>query len=221
MNAFKLIVEKDIRLALTQGGSAMWVIMFYLLTVTLFPLAVGPDPEILSRIASGVIWVAVLLAVLLSLDRLFKPDFEDGTLELLALAPIRMELVVIAKVLAHWVTTGLPLSIMAPIMGVLLSMDPNGYPALVVAMMLGTAVLSLIGAIGAALTMGIRRGGFLLSLLVLPFFVPALIFGVMAVDSTISGTMARPNFMILLALFLVSTALAPLATSAALKINLE
>ena len=195
--------------------------MFYLLTVTLFPLAVGPDPEILSRIASGVIWVAVLLAVLLSLDRLFKPDFEDGTLELLALAPIRMELVVIAKVLAHWVTTGLPLSIMAPIMGVLLSMDPNGYPALVVAMMLGTAVLSLIGAIGAALTMGIRRGGFLLSLLVLPFFVPALIFGVMAVDSTISGTMARPNFMILLALFLVSTALAPLATSAALKINLE
>ncbi len=221
MNAFKLIVEKDIRLALTQGGSTMWVIMFYLLTITLFPLAVGPDPEILSRIASGVIWVAVLLAVLLSLDRLFKPDFEDGTLELLALAPIRMELVVIAKVLAHWVTTGLPLSIMAPIMGVLLSMDPNGYPALVVAMMLGTAVLSLIGAIGAALTLGIRRGGFLLSLLVLPFFVPALIFGVMAVDSTISGTMARPNFMILLALFLVSTALAPLATSAALKINLE
>jgi len=221
VNAFKLIVEKDIRLALTQGGSTMWVIMFYLLTITLFPLAVGPDPEILSRIASGVIWVAVLLAVLLSLDRLFKPDFEDGTLELLALAPIRMELVVIAKVLAHWVTTGLPLSIMAPIMGVLLSMDPNGYPALVVAMMLGTAVLSLIGAIGAALTLGIRRGGFLLSLLVLPFFVPALIFGVMAVDSTISGTMARPNFMILLALFLVSTALAPLATSAALKINLE
>lgn len=221
MNAFRAILMRDIRLALRHSGGMVWVLLFYLLTITLFPLAVGPELETLSRISSGVIWVAALLASLLSLDRLFQADHEDGSLELLALAPIPMELVVLAKALAHWLTTGLPLAVLAPVMGILLSMHPSGFPVLVLAMALGTPVLSLIGAIGAALTVGIRRGGVLLSLLVVPFYVPTLIFGVMAVDSAVGGLTPRPHLMLLSALLLGSAALAPWAAAAALRLNLE
>ena len=221
MNTFRAIVVRDIRLALRNSGGTMWVWLFYLFTITLFPLAVGPESEMLSQISGGVIWVAALLAALLSLDRLFQADHEDGSLELLALAPIPLELVVLAKVMAHWLTTGLPLAILAPLMGMLLSMHPSGFPVLVLALVIGTPVLSLIGAIGAALTVGVRRGGVLLSLLVVPFYVPTLIFGTLAVNSAIGELTSRPHLMLLTAVLLGSVALAPWAAAAALRLNLE
>ncbi|MDA0653986.1 MAG: heme exporter protein CcmB [Proteobacteria bacterium] len=221
MNTFAVIVARDVRLALRHGGGTMWALLFYLLTVTLFPLAVGPEPEMLARISGGVIWVAALLAALLSLDRLFQSDFEDGSLELLALSPAPLEVVVLAKSLAHWLTTGLPLAAFAPLMGLLLNLHPSAWGVLVLAMLLGTPVLSLIGAIGAALTLGARRGGMLLSLVVVPFFVPTLIFGVSAVDAAAGGLTPRPHLLLLAALLLGAAALAPWAAAAALRLNLE
>ncbi len=221
MHPFLAILKRDLKLSLRQNNGVIWVMLFYLLTITLFPLAVGPDPEVLSRISSGVIWVSALLAVLLSLDKLFQSDFEDGSLDILFLSPISLELVILSKSLAHWLTTGFPLSILSPIMGILLNMNPAGYGILVLSMLLGTLVLTLIGSIGAALTLGVRRGGFLLSLLVLPFFVPTLIFGVIAVDSAIDETTTISNLMLLFALLLGSLALAPWASSAALRLNIE
>ena len=221
MTGFTAIVRRDIRLALRHGSGTYWTLMFFLLTVTLFPLAVGPELAILGRIAAGVVWVTALLAAMLSLDRLFQADFEDGSLELLALAPVPLELTVLAKCTAHWITTGLPLAAAAPMMGLLLNMDPAGFPVLIAGMALGTPVLSLIGGIGAALTVGIRRGGVLLSLLVLPLYVPTLIFGVIAVDESVNGLGARPHLLLLAAMLLAAVALAPWASAAALRLNME
>ena len=221
MTGFTAIVRRDIRLALRHGSGTYWTLMFFLLTVTLFPLAVGPELAILGRIAAGVVWVTALLAAMLSLDRLFQADFEDGSLELLALAPVPLELTVLAKCTAHWITTGLPLAAAAPMMGLLLNMDPAGFPVLIAGMALGTPVLSLIGGIGAALTVGIRRGGVLLSLLVLPLYVPTLIFGVTAVDESVNGLGARPHLLLLTAMLLAAVALAPWASAAALRLNME
>ncbi|MBT5860888.1 MAG: heme exporter protein CcmB, partial [Alphaproteobacteria bacterium] len=158
MTGFMDLVRRDIRLAMRQGSGIYWTLMFFLLTITLFPLGVGPEQAILGRIATGVVWVAALLAAMLSLDRLFQADYEDGSLELLALAPVPMEIIVLAKCTAHWITTGLPLAIAAPFMGMMLNMDPAGFLILTGTMLLGTPVLSLIGGIGAALTVGVRRG---------------------------------------------------------------
>ena len=204
-----------------QGSGMYWTLMFFLLTITLFPLGVGPEQAILGRIAIGVVWVAALLAAMLSLDRLFQADYEDGSLELLALAPVPMEIVVLAKCTAHWITTGLPLAIAAPFMGMMLNMDPAGFLILTGTMLLGTPVLSLIGGIGAALTVGVRRGGVLLSLLVLPLYVPTLIFGVIAVDEGVNGLGAQPHIMLLIAMLLGAIALAPWASAAALRLNME
>jgi heme exporter protein B len=204
-----------------QGSGMYWTLMFFLLTITLFPLGVGPEQAILGRIAIGVVWVAALLAAMLSLDRLFQADYEDGSLELLALAPVPMEIVVLAKCTAHWITTGLPLAIAAPFMGMMLNMDPAGFLILTGTMLLGTPVLSLIGGIGAALTVGVRRGGVLLSLLVLPLYVPTLIFGVIAVDEGVNGLGAQPHIMLLTAMLLGAIALAPWASAAALRLNME
>ncbi len=218
---FLLIVRRDLRLSLRQGGDAAMVVGFFILTVILFPFGVGPEPEILGRIGSGIIWVTALLAALLSLDRLFQADYEDGSLEGLALAPLPLELVVLAKTLAHWLVTGLPLAIVAPFLGLLLNLHPAGYPALVAAMALGTPGLSLIGAIGAALTLGARRGGVLLSLLVLPLYIPVLILGAGAVEAAISGLGARPHLLLLAAISLAALPLAPLAAAAAVRQALE
>jgi heme exporter protein B len=215
------LVRRDIRLAMRQGSGMYWTLMFFLLTITLFPLGVGPEQAILGRIAIGVVWVAALLAAMLSLDRLFQADYEDGSLELLALAPVPMEIVVLAKCTAHWITTGLPLAIAAPFMGMMLNMDPAGFLILTGTMLLGTPVLSLIGGIGAALTVGVRRGGVLLSLLVLPLYVPTLIFGVIAVDEGVNGLGAQPHIMLLTAMLLGAIALAPWASAAALRLNME
>ncbi|MSP51012.1 MAG: heme exporter protein CcmB [Alphaproteobacteria bacterium] len=221
MNAFARIFARDASLAFRHGGGAGLAVAFFVLTVTLFPLGIGPETQILERVSAGVVWVAALLATLLSLDRLFQADYEDGSLDLLALAPLPLALVVLAKCAAHWLTTGLPLLIAAPVLALLLNMDAGGLGALVLAMLLGTPILSIFGAIGAALTVGVRRGGVLLTILVLPLYIPVLIFGVCAIEGAISGLGARPHLLVLGALLLGALALGPWAAAASLRLNLD
>jgi heme exporter protein B len=221
MTAFRRLVARDLRLAWRQGGDAAMVVAFFVLTVVLFPFGVGPEPELLQRIAPGIIWVTALLAALLSLERLFQTDYEDGSLEALALMPLPLEAQVLAKCLAHWLVTGLPLTLTAPLLALLLHLGPAGYPALMLGMVLGTPTLSLIGAIGAALTLGARRGGVLLSLLVLPLYIPVLVFGVAACEAAVAGLPARPHLLLLGALLLAALPLTPLAAAAALRQALE
>ncbi len=215
------VARRDAALALKQGGGAILAVMFFILVVTLFPLGVGPGPETLARISAGVVWVAAMLSALLSLDRLFQADLEDGSLDLLALAPLPLAMVVLAKCAAHWLTTGLPLIVVAPLLGLLLNMPGAGLAALVPAMLLGTPALSLFGAIGAALTVAVRRGGVLVPLLVLPLYIPVLIIGVGAVDAAVAGLAMRAHLALLAALSLGAAVLAPLAGAAALRLALE
>jgi heme exporter protein B len=221
MSAFFTLVGRDLRLAFRQGGDAAMVVAFFVLTVVLFPFGVGPEPELLQRIAAGVVWVTALLAALLSLERLFQADYEDGSLEALALLPLPLEAQVLAKCLAHWLVTGLPLIVVAPLLALLLRLDPAGYPALIAGMVLGTPILSLVGAIGAALSLGARRGGVLISLLVLPLYIPVLIFGVAAIEAEIAGFGARPDLLLLAALLVLAVGLVPFAAAAALRLALE
>lgn len=221
MSALLALVRRDVRLALRQGMDSLMVVMFFVLAVVLFPFGVGPEPNVLARIAAGTIWVAALLASMLSLERLFLNDHEDGSLELLSLSPVPLELVVVAKVAAHWLTTGLPLIVAAPLLAVLMNMNADGFLALIGALALGTPTLSLIGAIGAGLILGSRRGGVLLSLLVLPLFIPVLIFGVGAVDAALQGLSSAAPFLFLGGLLLAALALAPFAASAAVRQALE
>jgi heme exporter protein B len=215
------LILRDLRLALRQGMDAVMAVAFFVIAVALFPLGVGPEPNILARIAPGVIWVAALLAAMLSLDRLFQQDYEDGSLELLALAPAPLEAVVLAKVAAHWLTTGLPLLLAAPVLAVLMNMAAEGFTVLLIAMLLGTPSLSLIGAIGGALVLGARRGGVLIALLVLPFYIPVLIFAVSAVDAVLTGQSARPHLLLLGAILAAALPLAPLSAAAALRQAVE
>ena len=221
MTSFIQIVTRDVRLAFRQGGATMLVVVFFVLTVTLFPLGVGPESAVLRRIAPGVIWVAALLAAMLSLDRLFQVDFEDGSLDQLDLAPLPLELVAAAKCLAHWLSTGLPLLAISPLLGILLNLNGEAYGALLMAMAVGTPSLSLVGAIGAALTVGIRRGGVLLSLLVLPLYIPILIFGVGAIDAAVVGLGGSAHLFVLAAILAAALPLAPWAIAGALRLNLE
>jgi heme exporter protein B len=221
MRSFLSLVRRDVRLALRQGGDAAMVMGFFVLGTVLFPFGVGPEPQLLARIAAGVVWVMALLAALLSLDRLFAADFEDGSLEALALARLPLEAAVLAKCAAHWLVTGLPLVAVAPVLGALLALEPAGYATLVLAMALGTPTLSLVGAVGAALSLGARRGGVLLSLLVLPLYIPVLVFGVAAVEAALSGLPPRPHLLILAALGVAALPLAPVAAAAALRQALE
>lgn len=221
MTAFAAIVGRDVRLAFRRGGEAALTVMFFLIAVALFPLGIGPEPEILARIAPGVLWVAALLAATLSLDRLFRADHEDGSLDLMVLTPLPLELTVLAKALAHWLTTGLPLTVAAPFLALMLQLDVASWPVLIAAMALGTPTLSLVGAIGASLTLGARRGGVLASLIVLPLFVPVLIFGTSAIDAALSNLDAGPALLILGAFLLAALPLAPFATAAALRLALE
>lgn len=215
------MVGHELHLAQRQGMDSLTVVMFFVLAVVLFPFGVGPDPVILARIAAGVIWVAALLASMLSLERLFQTDFEDGGLELLVLTPMMPEAMVLAKVAAHWLTTGLPLIVAAPLLAVLLGMNGDGFVILIAALALGTPTLSLIGAVGAALILGSRRGGVLLSLLVLPLYIPVLIFGVGAVEGSMSGQAVQPHLLFLGALLLASAALCPWAAAKAIGQALE
>ncbi len=221
MNRFVEIVRRDLRLALRQGSDSIMVVTFFVLTVVLFPFGIGPEANILARVAPGVLWVTALLASMLSLDRLFQADYEDGSLELLVLTPAPLEVVVAAKVVAHWLTTGLPLLAAAPLLAVLLNLDGEGFGALLATMLIGTPILSLIGAIGAALVLGARRGGVLVSLLILPLYIPVLIFGVGAIDAAIQGLPMRAHLLILGGILAAALPLAPWATSAALRQALE
>jgi heme exporter protein B len=215
------IIRRDLRLALRQGSDSVMVVTFFVLTVILFPFGIGPEENILERVSPGVLWVTALLASMLSLDRLFQADYEDGSLELLALTPTPLEVLVVGKVAAHWLTTALPLMVAAPLLAVLLHMNGDGFASLLLTMLLGTPTLSLIGAMGAALVLGARRGGVLLSLLVLPLYVPVLIFGVGAIDASVQGLPDRAQLLILGAILLAAVPLAPLAAAAALRQALE
>ncbi|HAY49764.1 MAG TPA: heme exporter protein CcmB [Thalassospira sp.] len=221
MNGFLAILQRDLRLALRQGADSVMVVAFFIVTTTLFPFGVGPEANILARIASGVIWVSALLAAMLSLERVFQTDYEDGTLELLILSPVSLELLVLGKVCAHWLTTGLPLIIAAPLMAVMLNMDQDGFVTLMLAMLLGTPALSLIGAIGAALILGARRGGVLVSLLVLPLYIPVLIFGAGAVEAALLGISATAQLQIMAAILLIALAATPFATAHAVRQAME
>ena len=221
MTGFMSILRRDLHLAMRQGMDNMMVVMFFVLAVVLFPFGVGPEPNILARIAAGVIWVAALLASMLSLERLFQTDYEDGSLELLTLSPIALEVVVLAKVTAHWLTTGLPLIVAAPLLAVLMNMNADGFPMLILALVLGTPSLSLIGAVGAALILGSRRGGVLLALLILPLYIPVLIFGVSAVDAVIGGFEAKAQLLILGAFLMGALPLCPWAAAAGVRQAIE
>lgn len=221
MNRFLALVARDLHLALRQGSDATIAVMFFVLCVVLFPFGVGPEPNILARIAAGVIWVAALLASLLSLERLFQNDYEDGSLELLSLAALPLEAVVLAKTLAHWLVTGVPLLVAAPLLAVLLNMEAGGFGVLVLTLAIGTPILSLIGSIGAALTLGARRGGVLISLLILPLYIPVLIFGAGAIDAAVSGLTPRPHLLLLAGILAGCLPLAPWAGAAALRQALE
>ncbi len=221
MSRFWWLVRRDLKLALKRGSDSANVVVFFVLTVTLFPFGVGPETTMLGRIAPGIIWVAALLAAMLSLGRLFRDDHDDGSLELVAMSRLPLEVTVLAKCLAHWLTTGLPLVVAAPLLAVLLNMSAEGFAVLVGAMLLGTPVLSLVGAIGAALTVSLRRGGVLVSLLVLPLYIPVLIFGVGAVDAAVFGLAAGPHLLLLGGLLLAALPLCPWASAAALRLALE
>ena len=221
MSSFVLLVKRDLHLAFRQGFDSLMVVAFFIIAVVLFPFGVGPEANILARIAAGTIWVAALLSSMLSLERLFQIDFDDGSLELLALSPVALEVTVLAKVVAHWLTTGLPLILTAPLLAVMMQMPEEGYSVLILALALGTPTLSLIGAVGAALVLGSRRGGVLLSLLILPLYIPVLIFGVSAVDAAIGDLGARPHLFILAGLFVGTLALTPWASAAALRQAIE
>ncbi len=217
----KKVIARDLRLALRQKTDAATVVLFFALTAALFPFAIGPEAAILLRIAPGVIWVTALLSVLLSLERLFLADFEDGTLELMFLSSLPLELVVFGKVLAHWLVSGLPLIVATPLIAILYGLPFAALTVMLPALLLGTAALSLIGAIGAALTIGARRGGILVPLLVLPLYIPVLIFGIAATDAGISDGAIKAPLMILSALLLGMLFVAPLASGVALRQALE
>jgi len=217
----RALLIRDLRLAIRAGGGFGLGLAFFLLVAVLVPLGVGPEGTTLSRIAPGIVWVGALLACLLSLDRLFALDFEDGSLDLLATAPIPLEGVVAVKALAHWIVSGLALTLAAPVLGLLLNLPPAGYLWLVVSLGLGTPALSVIGAFGAALVVGVRRGGLLLSLLVLPLYVPTLIFGAEVVRRGAAGLDAATPLLLLAGITAGAAALLPFAAAAALRVNLR
>ncbi len=221
MRAFTSIVKRDLQLAMSHGMDSIIVVAFFILAVMLFPIGVGPESNILARIAAGVIWVAALLSSMLSLERLFQLDYEDGSLELLALQPTALEVTVMAKITAHWLTTGLPLLIATPLLAVFMNLPSEGFWALVLTLAIGTPSLSLIGAIGAALILGSRRGGVLLSLLVLPLYIPVLIFGVSAIDGAISGLPINAHLLIMSGIFSAALPLCPWAGAGAIRQALE
>lgn len=215
------ILRRDLLLALRQKSDVLSVLLFFLLVASLFPLGIGPEPALLRTLAPGVLWVAALLAGLLGLPRLFESDFRDGCLAQMALSPQPFALVVLAKIVAHWGTSALPLVLLAPLIGLQFDLAAGALSSLMLTLLLGTPALSAIGAIGAALTLGLRGGGVLLSLLVLPLYVPVLVFGAGAVAGVVAGIDVASHYALLAAFSLISLSLAPWATAAALRLALE
>lgn len=220
-SAFLTLVNRDLKLALRRTSDWLNPLVFFIIVVSLFPLGVGPDNDLLREIAPGVLWVAALLATLLGLDGLFRADFDDGTLEQLLLSPHPLSVLVLAKVTAHWLCSSLPLIVLSPLLAILMQLPGSALPALLVSLLLGTLSLCLVGAIGAALTVSLRKGGVLLALLVLPLYIPVLIFGSSTVVAAVAGFEIEAQLSILGAIFLLSLSLAPLATGAALRVSAE
>ena len=222
MSGFLTLLKRDLVLAVREGGAVGTALGFYLIVVTLLPLGLGPDLKLLSRIASGILWIALLLAALLSLGQIFETDQEEGILDVMATGPLPLEGVVAAKALAHWISTGIPLVLLAPVLGILMNLPLDAYPTLMVTMLLGTPAVSFFGAIGAALVMKSRRGGLLTSLLVLPLYLPTLIFGISAMSSAALGPDGYvQSLMMLAALSLASMVIGPFAGAAVLKMQLQ
>lgn len=219
LKAFRHLLFRDLRLAFRSRHELANPLIFFVLVVSLFPLAVTPKPELLQEMAPGVIWVAALLATLLSLDSLFKQDYDDGSLDQLMLSPNPLMILVLAKVLAHWLLTGLPLVLISPLLGMFMYLPAEVLPAMMITLLLGTPVLSLVGAIGVSLTVAVNRGGVLLSLIVLPLYIPILIFGANAIDVANDGMSIRGQLFFLGAVLVFAISLAPLATAAALRIT--
>jgi heme exporter protein B len=221
ISMFRWIVARDLTLAWRRRADVLSTLFFFVIVVSLFPLGIGPETQLLRSIAPGVVWVAALLASMLSLGRVFQNDYQDGTLEQMLLTPQPLYLVVLGKVLAQWLVSEVPLVLIAPLIGVQFDLAPNTLLVLFISLVIGTPILSLIGSIGAALTLGLRGGGVLIALLILPLYVPVLIFGAGAVDASITGMSPQANLYLLGAFLVVSLVFTPWATSAALRISLE
>ncbi len=216
-----LVIRRDLVLAMRRRADVLTTLIFFVIVVSLFPLGVGPEMDMLRKMAPGVVWVAALLASMLSLGRMFSADYLDGTLEQMMLVPQSLSVLVLAKILAHWMVSGLPLVIMAPVLGMQFDMSAQALWVLIAALLLGTPILSMIGAVGAALTLGLRGGGALVSLLVLPLCIPVLIFGAGAVEAVVSGTSAGSHLSLLGALLLMALVFTPWVTALALRISME
>ncbi|MEG9884831.1 MAG: heme exporter protein CcmB [Hyphomicrobiales bacterium] len=215
---FTAIIARDIRLILRQGGGAGMSLGFVLTVIVMIPLGIGPDHEVLSQIAPGIMWIALLLSVLLSADRIFRADYEDGSLELMGLGVLPLELVVLAKAVVHWLTSALPLSLTTPLFGIFLNLDPSLFSTLGLAMITGSATLSLMGCVGGAVTLGLRRGGLVISILILPLYVPILVFGLSAsVGSMGADHVFNTSFLMLIAFALASVVLCPVAAAGILR----
>lgn len=218
---FFSVYKKDVLLAFRQRSEIINPLLFFLIVISLFPLGIGPEPQLLARMAPGIIWVAALLSTMLGLDKIFRDDYQDGSLEQLLMSPYPTSLIVIAKIAAHWSITGLPLVLLSPMFGLLLNMDSNSMQAVIVTLLIGTPLLSLIGAIGAGLTVGLQKGGVLLSLLVLPLYIPVLIFATSAIETSAMSLDYSAQLAILGAMLAVGLVTAPFAVSSALKVSVS
>lgn len=216
-----LVIRRDLVLAMRRRADVLTTLIFFVMVVSLYPLGVGPEMDMLRKMAPGVVWVAALLASMLSLGRMFSADYLDGTLEQMMLVPQSLSVLVLAKILAHWMVSGLPLVIMAPVLGLQFDMSAQALWVLIAALLLGTPILSMIGAVGAALTLGLRGGGALVSLLVLPLCIPVLVFGAGAVEAVVSGTSVSSHLSLLGALLVMALAFTPWVTALALRISME
>ncbi|SDH70830.1 heme exporter protein B [Vibrio xiamenensis] len=221
MSSMLCIIRRELLIAFRRQADVFNPLWFFIIVITLFPLSIGPDPNLLTRISAGIVWVAALLAALLSLERLFRDDFQDGSLEQMMLMPVPLSLVVISKVVAHWLLTGLPLILISPLLAILLSLDFNTWLAVVCTLLIGTPTLSFIGAIGVALTVGLQKGGVLLSLLVLPLYIPILIFATSAIDAASLSMSYSGQLAILGAMLVGAITLTPFAIAAALRVSVN
>ncbi len=221
ISAMTTIIRRELLIAFRRQADVLNPLWFFIIVITLFPLSIGPEPNLLARIAAGIVWVAALLSALLSLERLFRDDFQDGSLEQMMLMPIPLQLVVISKVISHWVLTGLPLILISPVLAIILSLDFNTWLAVVLTLLVGTPTLSFIGAIGVGLTVGLQKGGVLLSLLILPLYIPILIFATSAIDAAALGMGYSGQLAILGAMLVGATTLTPFAISAALRVSVN
>ncbi len=215
------VIRREVLIAFRRKADILNPLWFFIIVITLFPLSIGPEPNLLARIAAGIVWVAALLSALLSLERLFRDDFSDGSLEQMMLMPTPLSVLVLAKVVAHWLLTGLPLIIISPLLAILLSLDFNTWLAIVLTLLLGTPTLSFLGGVGVALTVGLQKGGVLLSLLILPLYIPVLIFATSAIDAASLGMAYNGQLAILGALLMGSATLTPFAISSALRVSVQ